>query len=341
MPYKRNCASFRLEMALLDFLLRRARPPSRGAAPVLHQLRQRIPSDGAPGLLPSSVPEVVAAEVRLGERFAAELHAWGAREPLGLGRRAAAIADAARRRRTGELAEALDGVAPWELPALLEALEERKDLDRNALLATARTLAGEATTLEQLAGALGLLALGPAPEDLPLLEEAARCPALTGVCAVAAEPLGGEALLSLARVSTGLGRALALERLGLALAEDPTALAPLAPEALRLAATVEDGPARAYAAVPLLELADAAKLLAADPGLAEPIAACLEATALGGWNGGPGPGLGRLPGAIRAAEALLGGDAPAEARARAAQAVLDAHPMPAGPVRTLAQQALA
>lgn len=316
-------------MGLLDFLLRRDLRRGARAPSLLRRLAER---EGGGARISGAADE----ERALGERLAAELHAYGTREPPGLGRRGAAIASAARRRRADELAEALAGLQPWELPALLEALRRRPDVDLRALAATAVALAESAVELQPLALALGLLGLAPATEHLPLFEQAARSPALAAVCALAAEPLGVEALLRLARVADGIGRAMLLERLGLAAADDPGKLAPLAGEALRLAGAVADEPARAYAAVPLLEIADVPALLAADPGLAEPVAACLEGAARGGWNGGPGPGLGRLPGAIRAAEALLQSAAPLEVRQRGARAVLASHPLPPGPSRRLA-----
>ncbi len=327
-------------MGLLDFLRSRVAQRRPRAAGLLAGLRARVPGGSAAGLLPPPSEAAAEAERRLGDRFAAELHAYGAREPAGLGRRIAALLAAAARKRPDELEEALGGLQPWELPALLESLEARGDLPRSALVATARLLAERTGSWEVLAAAIGLVGLAPAPEDLPLFETAARSTALAGVCAMSAEPLGPEVLLRLARRAEGIGRAMALERLGLATADDPQALAPLAAEALRLAGTIEDPAARAYAAVPLLELADAAALLADDPALADPIAACLEAAARGGWNGGPGPGLGRLPGATKAAELILAGDLPEEVRRRCARAVLAAHPMPAGPVRKAAQTLL-
>ncbi len=328
-------------MSLLDFLQRRVQRRASREAALLARLGARIPVDGAPGLLPPGDPAEADAERHMGERFAAELHAYGAREPIGLARRLAAVASAARRRKEGELAEALEGLHPWELPALLEALRARTDPPREALVATARTLAGRTGDWEVLAAALGLVGIAPAPEDLPLLERAARSVALAGVCAMSAEPLGMQALLRLARVSEGLGRSLVVERIGMATADQPEELAPVAAEAIALAGTIEDPAARAYAAVPLLEVSDVSSLVAADTALAAPVAACLEAAARGGWNGGPGPGLGRLPGAIQAAEAVLASEAPLEVRRRAAQAVLDSHPMPPGPVRTSAQNVLA
>lgn len=325
-------------MGLLDFLRRRSpRTRGGGGTPVLDGLRARLPRDGAPGLLPPPDPADAEAERRIAERFAAELHAWGPQAPAGLSRRAAAIADAVGRRRVDELAEALEDLPPWELPSLLEALDARADLDRAGAASLARTLAAGAERRELLAAGLALLALAPAPADRELLALACRSPAYAGVCAMSAEPLGPDALLHLARASEGLGRALVLERLGLACADRPADIEPLAPEALRLAETLDDPVVRAWAAIPLLEVPDVPALLAREPALATAVAACLEAAARGGWNGGPGPGLGRMPGAIRAAEALLAGEAPEEARRRAARAVLDAHPLPPGPVRRAAE----
>lgn len=324
-------------MSLLDFLLRRSRRRPAAGPPLLPRLAARLPPDGGPGLLPAADDGEARAERQLGERFVAELHAWGAREPLGLGRRATAVASALGRRRPDELEEALEGLDPWHVPALLEILDSRSDLPLRHLRPTARATAERAADLRVLAAAIGLLALAPAPEDEPLLLLAGRSEALAGVCALAAEELGLPALLRLARVATGPARAVVLERLGLAAAERQAEWEPIAAEAIRLAGLVEDEPTRAYAAVPLLEVADARALLQADPGLAVPLVACIEATAVGGWNGGPGPGLGRLPGAIRAAEAVLGSDLPLELRTRCARAVLSAHPMPPGPIRAAAQ----
>lgn len=329
-------------MSLFDFLKRRVLPRSSATLPLLASIDARIPADGAPGLLPLADPAQAEAERRLGERFAAELHAYGAHEPAGLARRAAAVASAASRRKPRELEEALSGLSPWELPSFLEGLGARKDLQKRALAETARKLIPLATGPEVLAAAVAMLAPAVDEGDRDLLLRLGRSTALAGICAMVIEGLGPAALLELARFAEGLGRALALERLGMVLAEGkslpPTEIA----EALRLAGTVEDPVVRAYGAVPLLETGDVAARLEEDPALAEAVARCLEAAARGGWNGGPGPGLGRMPGGTDAAFKLLSLEAASpEAKRLAARAVLDSHPMPAGPVRKRAEEILA
>lgn len=329
-------------MSLLEVFFGRMRRKRAQGPSAWEELRARLPDGGAPGLLPPIDPAQAEAERLLGERFANELHAWAASEPAGLGRRVAAIVDAARRRRTDELEEALAGLHPWDLPHLLPLLEARGDLDQKALLDLARRLVQQVGDVELLAAALGLLALGPTPEDRTLLGLACRSPALAGVCAMSAEPLGPAVLLDLAREAEGLGRALVLERMGLAAAEGGASLDEVAIEAFELAATIEDPIVRAWAAVPLLEVVDVPALLASSQEVAErladPVAACLESSSRGGWNGGPGPGLGRSPGAIRAAQALLEREGPEEVRRRVARAVLDAHPLPPGEARLLAER---
>ncbi|HEY0839833.1 MAG TPA: hypothetical protein VGD74_06580, partial [Vulgatibacter sp.] len=181
-------------------------------------------------------------------------------------------------------------------------------------------------------------------QDRALLLEAGRSPALAGVCALALEklPAADAALLDLAAAGAGLARSLALERLALRHLENPAPFAPLVPRALALAAGIEDPLERAWAAVPLLEAARADERLASEPALAAPVLACLEAVSRGGWNGGPGPGLARLPGAVRTAQALIGSESIDESvRLAAASAVLDARPMPAGAVRLAAEKLLA
>src|SRR5262245_42495152 len=138
-------------MSLLHFFQRRLLRRPAAATPLLPRLKARVPGDGAPGLLDSE-----EEEVRLGERWAAELHAFGVREPLGVSRRAAAIVSAALRKSGAELGEALEGLSPWELPALLEALDRREGLARKSLAAAARERIGTAATWEAMAAAVGM-----------------------------------------------------------------------------------------------------------------------------------------------------------------------------------------
>ncbi len=334
-------------MAVLDFLLRRrSSPKAPDAEPLLHRLTARVPRDGAPGLLPSGDPAVDEEERQLAQRNAAELHLLrrGSSLWLGQSRRLAAIASSARRRDPDELREAVAGVEPWELPSLLEALAQRRDLPPSRLAEVARIAASRAADFRGLAAALALITPGVSAEDLPLLLVAGRSSVLSGVCALAIEGLPSEAidpaLLSLARITQGLGAALTLERLAIRHVEEPTLLAPLLPDALSLAAAIPDPLDRAYAAVPLLEVAGP-DLLDDHPALATSVAACLDATSRGGWNGGPGPGLGRLPNASHLAHALLiRPDLPEEARRAVAHAVLDARPIPTGPIRLAAEDLL-
>ncbi|HWV38485.1 MAG TPA: hypothetical protein VN033_08400 [Vulgatibacter sp.] len=333
-------------MSLWDYLLRRTSSGSPRVPPLLSRIEARLPPDGGPGLLPAEDPEAAAEERRLGERFAAELHLIGRREDrfLATARRLAAIASAARRRDPEELHEAVEGVAPWELPDLLEALSRRGDVSHPLLAETGRRLAARASDPATLAAAIACVSLDLREEDVPLVITAGRSPALAGVCAQALErlPKGRVegALLDLAEATTGLSRSMALERLALRHLEDPAGFRDLALRALELAASVEDPLERAWAAVPLLEAARAdERLLEVSPALAGPAVACLEAVSRGGWNGGPGPGLARLPVASRTALAVLESAAlPKTLRRRAAAAVLDARPMPTGPVRVAAER---
>lgn len=327
---------------MLDHLRHFLRRRSSSVGTIAQSLSARVPPDGKAGLLPPAEPILAEAENRLGEMHAREIHVWGARPPGGLGRRARAVAAACARGRAGELEEALDGLLPWEAPFLLEELEERKEVSRRALASTSRKLFAEARSLETLASAICLLTPATTGEDLEPLLLFGRSPALTASCAMALEPLGPGALLSLAGVSTGLGRALALERLGLVLVSGGQEEPGFLHEALPLAAAIEDPTERAYAAVPLLEAPGLIQALEKEPELASAVATCLDATALGGWHGGPGPGLGRLPGALSVAEWVLGAEAiEQEVREQAARAVLHAHPMPVGPILDAAQRTLA
>lgn len=332
-------------MSLWDFLLRRTGSARAAALPLLTRIEARLPADGGPGLVPAADTEEAAEEKRLGDRFATELHLLGRREDrlFATARRLAAIGSAARRRDPEELREALGGVAPWELPDLLEALARRGDVPGPALAEAARRLARRAEDFPALAAAIACLSLGLREEDLALLTIAGRSPALAGVCALAMEKLpAGEvdaALVGLAEAAAGLSRSMALERLALRHLEEPAGFRDLAPRALELAASIEDPLERAWAAVPLLEAARADELLQTAPELAGAVVACLESVSRGGWNGGPGPGLARLPGASRSALATIdAASLPDDLRRRAAAAVLDARPMPTGPVRVAAEK---
>jgi len=312
---------------------------------LLSRIEARLPADGGPGLLPATAPEEATEEKRLGDRFAAETHLLGRREGrfFTTARRLAAIASAARRRDPEELREAVEGVAPWELPELLETLAQRSDVAGPALAEAGRRLAAQATDYATLAAAIACLSLGLREEDRELLMIAGRSPALAGVCALALEKLRADevdaALVGLAEAGAGLSRSMALERLALRHLEEPAGFRDLAPRALELAASIEDPLERAWAAVPLLEAARAEELLADAPELAGAVVACLESVSRGGWNGGPGPGLARLPGASRAALAAIdSASLPETSRRRAAAAVLDARPMPAGAVRVAAEK---
>lgn len=327
------------------------RLPRRRASPKpsqLDRLAARLPPEGAAGLLPASDDDEAERERSLGERWAIETHrhSRAGAAPFTRSRRLAAIASSARRRAPDELAEALQGLLPWELPALLDELGTRSDLSPAGLVKTARALAKRASDLPTLAGAIGVLRPGVGAEDLPLLFLASRSPALSGICALCLEGLPAEqidpSLLEAARGSLGLARALLLERLGARQLEGAGDPEPWIAEALTLAAAIDDPLERVWAAIPLLEAAPIQSLLEKDPEVALPVAHCLEAVARGGWNGGPGPGLGRLPGAIQAALALLAAAGISdEARSLAAQAVVDARPIPGGPVRREAEKTLA
>lgn len=332
-------------MSILDFLRRRRGPTAHAGPPLLPRLEARLPPDGGPGLLPPEDLEEAAVEKRLGDRWAAELHLLGrGAAPIGASRRLAAIAWAARRRDVDELGEAVDGLAPWDLPDLMEALLARTDVPVKPLAETARGLAARASDYPALAAAVALIAPDVHDSDRMLLFLAGRSPALAGVCALAVEklPASDAALLDLAAAGAGLSRSLALERLALRHLEDPAPFAPLVPRALALAAAIEDPLERAWAAVPLLEAAKIDERVGAEPELAAPALACLEAVSRGGWNGGPGPGLARLPGAVRTARALIESESIDEGvRRAAALAVVDARPMPTGAVRTSAERHLA
>lgn len=332
-------------MSLWDLLLRRRVSGSPRAPALLSRIEARLPPDGGAGLLPAADPVEAEEEKRLGDRFAAEMHLLGRREDrlFATARRLAAIASAARRRDPEELREAVEGVAPWELPDLLEALARRGDVSGPALAEAGRRLAARAVDHATLAASIACISLDLREEDRALLMIAGRSPALAGVCALALEKLPAEevdaALFGLAEAAAGLSRSMALERLALRHLEEPARFRALAPRALELAASIEDPLERAWAAVPLLEAARADELLQSDPDLVGPVVACLESVSRGGWNGGPGPGLARLPGASRAALAAIDSvSLPETSRRRAAAAVLDARPMPTGQVRVAAEK---
>lgn len=315
-----------------------------GGTPLLERLRERLPPGGAPGLLPT---EDAAAEAAEAQRIVRELHGH-AGPPLGLGlsaaRRAEAVAHAGRRRRPAELAEALRGLGHVDTVALLERAIARPDLPRAPTAETARRLLRKTEELEVARGALLLLSmLGAADEDVDALRLAARLPTLAPAAARAAGSLPKaealDALLSLVEAADGVGRALVVEELLRSQGAD-AARAHGRTLLLRVAA-IDDPIDRAWAAAPLLEMVDPLPPLADDGAVAEAIARCLEATARGGWRGGPGPGLGRLPGSIRAAEAILALEGHEPARRLAAQAVLDSHPAPAGEVYERARALIA
>ncbi|HEY0840926.1 MAG TPA: hypothetical protein VGD74_12120, partial [Vulgatibacter sp.] len=145
-------------MSIWDFLRRKAGPSESHGPPLLPRVAARLPPGGGPGLVPPSDPEEAAVEKRLGDRWAAERHLLGRRpQALGEGRRLAAIAWAARRRDVDELREAVDGLAPWDLPDLLEALSARRDVPAAALAETARAFAARASDYPTLAAALALI----------------------------------------------------------------------------------------------------------------------------------------------------------------------------------------
>ncbi|AKU91520.1 hypothetical protein [Vulgatibacter incomptus] len=336
-------------MSLLDLLFRRRSPSKSARHGLLDRLRDRLPPGNAPGLLPSPDPAEGEEERLLGERLGIELHRHAATgRSMGLSRRVAAVASSAQRLDPRELEEALADLEPWELPSLLEALAARRDFAPPRVAEVARRLAPLARDFRTLAGALALLSKGTREADRDLLRLAARSHALARFCAdavLALEPAEVEpALLDLASVSDGLARSLILEQLAIRHLPDGASAGPLdrAEEALRLAGAIEEPIERAYAAVPLLEVSKAVPLLGSRPELAPALASCLEAVSRGGWNGGPGPGLARLPGAMATAEALIGRqELPAADRLRAARAVVDARPIPPGPVRLAADKLLA
>lgn len=280
-------------------------------------------------------PEGREEDRRAAQGLARALHGHALPMPA-LGRREVAVLHAARRRRPAELLEAVQGLSYPAALRLAERLAPRPGLDRQGLAAAARHLVETSPEREVVLAALALLALAPTEEDLPLLERVARsatgAPAAMRV-ATAIPALRRPALLSLVKASSGIGRALALEELlrrGAPVPEE-------APALLSLLAEVEDPLERAWGSVPLLEAVDVPSLLAENPSLAETVVLALEANARGGWRGGPGPGLGRLLGSIRAAEALLEGEFPDDLRKRSARAVIEAHPAPAGKAVRLAQ----
>lgn len=273
-----------------------------------------------------------------GRALARALHGHAAPTP-GLERRATAAIHAARRRKPGELAEALEALPYPAALRLAERLAARRDLDRAGLGEGARRIL-EATPQREVAlAALALLTLAPSPEDLPLLERAAHsaagAPAAARVAAALPADEARPALLSVIRRASEIGRALAIEEnlRAQGAGED-------APLLLELASAIEDPLERAWATVPLLEQIDAEALLEARPALAEALVLGIEANARGGWHGGPGPGLGRLPGAQRVALHLLREGVDPLLRERAARAVVEAHPAPAGELLRKAQEIL-
>jgi len=306
----------------------------------LFRLLRRPSSATGPGIpwlerLPIEDPSEREEELGIAREIARGLHAHPRPVP-GFSRRMQAVIHAARRRRADELAEALRGLDLALAFRLAEALASRAELDREGLSQAARKLAVTSPDREEALAALALLSLRPAPEDLPLLERAALspCGAPAAARAASALPEPRAALESIVRRSTGLGRALAIEELlrarggGLDVEEGA--------RLLRDTAEIADPLDRAWASAPLLEALDVPALLRADPSLVEGVILCLESNARGGWRGGPGPGLGRLGGSIRAAEAILEGEWEEGVRERTARAVLDAHPAPAGKLLRLA-----
>lgn len=311
---------------------------------MIRQLLRRLLRRSAPPPAPAwleglaHLDEAAREEDReAGRALARALHGH-AKPAAGLGRREAAVIHAARRRRPAELLEALEGLPYPAALRLGERLAARPDLDRGGLAQTARRALESAARREEALAALALLALAPSPADLPRLLEAARsaagAPAALRVAAAAALPRAE--LHSLLAAASGIGRALALE----AYLHDRSLEAGEAPRLLELMAGIEDPLERAWASAPLLEAVDAAALLAEAPALGGPLVLGLEANARGGWRGGPGPGLGRLPGSIRAAEALLTGELAPELMDRAARAVVEAHPAPHGEVLRRAEARL-
>jgi len=331
-------------MSLWEMLLRK-RGPVRPAAPrLLARIEARLPPGGGPGLLPADA-EDAAEETRLGDRFAAQLHLLGRREDrfFAGARRLSAIASAARRADPEELREAVEGVAPWELPDLVEALAGRRDVAAPLLAETARRLIASAGDYPTLAAAIACLSLGLREDDRRTIAVAGRSPALAGVCAMALEKLpdADDALLELAEGAAELARSMALERLALRHLEAPAGFRELAPRALELAAAIGDPLVRAWAAVPLLEAARADEWLAGAPAIVGAAVSCVEAVSRGGWNGGPGPGLARLPAASRTAMAVIDlAEAPEALRRRTASAVMDARPIPTGELRLRAERLL-
>lgn len=314
--------------ALLGALRKRLGRKSEASAPsLLDSLRERGPS-------PS--PEREERARHLARMRHAPL------PPLpGLSRRATAAVLGSRRRRPEELEEALRGLAPWQLEPLLAVLRRRPEADRTALARCAKELAERCASEDVLAGALALLSLHPQPEDVPLLVAVGPLPTLASFAAQALRGLpadvGRPALLELTRRSSGIGRAMVIEEAMADASDDEE----LAVELLRLAAEIDDPLDRVWGALPLLERVDWKGALGERPELGPALASALEASARGGWNGGPGPGLGRMPGAQRAAEALLLHPEAAEAAKRdAARAVLDSHPGAPLALRELAQETL-
>lgn len=285
--------------------------------------------------LPLATPEERDEDAAAAREFARRLHGRLPSAP-GISRRVQAVLHSARRRRVDELAEALRGLAPADAIRLAEAISARGGLDSEGLGSTASELLATAPTREPALAALALLSLSPLSARGPLLLRAALSAlgAPLAARAAAALPDAGRWLSNIVEAAPDVGRALAIEEWVRALG--PKLGAEEAAKLLRSAAEVSDPLDRAWAAVPLLEAVDVPALLEADPSLAEAVVLCLEANARGGWRGGPGPGLGRLPGSQRAAEALLEGSYAPAIRERTARAVLDAHPAPPTRLQRLA-----
>lgn len=273
-------------------------------------------------------------EEAAGEALARALHGHAAPMP-NLRRREVAAFHAARRRKWRELAEAIEGLPYPAALRLAEALGARADLDREGLVASARRILSRTPEGEMALAALALLALSPSPDDLPLLLRAATkapgAPAAARVVAALPEETARPALRELIGRAAGIGRTLAIEEFlrGRAPGDE-------APFLLGATAEVEDPLARAWGSVPLLETEEVAAL-AEEAAHHEALILCLEANARGGWRGGPGPGLGRLPGSLRVAERLLD-LASDERRERIARALLEAHPAPPETLRQKARE---
>lgn len=257
----------------------------------------------------------------------------------GLGRREEAVIHASRRRRPEELREAIRGLDCPSALALAKRLEGRRALDRGGLGEAAQRVVETSPLRDEALAALALLTLSPSSVALSLLEKAALsalgAPAAMRV-ATAQPETSRPALHALLEIAPGIGRALALEEYLRARKVEPGE----APLLFELMSGIEDPLERGWASAPLFEEADAAVLLEENPSLAQAVVLGLEANARGGWRGGPGPGLGRLPGSIRAAEALLRGEYPSEFKERAARAVVEAHPAPLGDILQLARDIL-